>query len=222
MKKSLLLLALVALLAACNSAENKKKEETKQAEKTATAATTQDVKDKSFNDLFKSIEPTDITESVFKLVGSDYTVITAGTEADYNSMVASFGGFGILFSKPTTWNILRANRYTLEYIKKQQTYTMAYFEEAHKEQLMLFGTKSGRNTDKMKRHTLTAVQTPSGSMSYKEAKLIIECKLIEVTTVSPEDFYTKEGKEFIAAGYEDAKEYQKLVFGEIIGVWRKK
>ncbi|MDR0394876.1 MAG: flavin reductase [Tannerella sp.] len=176
----------------------------------------------SFQELFKSIEAKDIPEDVFTLVGSDFTVITAGTPSHYNSMVASWGGMGILFNKPATWCFLRSSRYTLELMRKEQTYTMSYFDEAYKEDILLFGTKSGRDTDKMKESKLTSVQTPSGNMTYKEAKLIIECKLFEVTTVSPEDFYTEEGRDFVVEAYEETKNYHKIVFGEITGIWARK
>jgi flavin reductase (DIM6/NTAB) family NADH-FMN oxidoreductase RutF len=54
---------------------------------------------------------------------------------------------------------------------------------------MSFGKQSGRTTDKMKKTKLTAIQTPAGNMTFKEAKIIIECKLFEITTVSPNDFH---------------------------------
>ncbi len=84
---------------------------------------------------------------------------------------------GLLFKKPTTWCILRADRYTLEMIQKEQTYTMSYFPNEYKEQMLFLGSKSGRDSKKMKEVELTSVQTPSGDMSFKEARLIIECKL---------------------------------------------
>ena len=99
---------------------------------------------------------------------------------------------------------------------------MSYFDEDDKEDIMIFGTQSGRNSDKMKEHQLTMVQTPDGNISYKEAKLIIECKLTEVTTVSPDDFLTDEGKEFITSAHAEAKAYHKLVFGDITNVWERK
>lgn len=176
---------------------------------------------KSFNELFKEITVEEIPESMFKLIGKDFTVITAGSESAYNSMIASWGGWGILFNKPTTWCFLRANRYTLEVIKKEKSYTMSYFEEKYKPMIMIFGQKSGRNSEKMKEHKLTSVTTPSGNISYKEAKLIIECKLTELTTVSPNDFYTEEGRKFINDAYKEANDYHKMVYGEIIKVWKK-
>ena len=181
-----------------------------------------DVKDKSFAELFTSIKPTEITDNVFKLVGEDYTVITGGKADDYNAMTASFGGWGQLFDYSTTWCFLRANRYTLEYIKKQKTYTMSYFSDHYKEQVLYFGSQTGRGTDKMKNSPLTAVDTPLGNVSYKEARLIIECELIEITTVNPDDFYSERGKQFVEEAYVEAKDYHKLVFGKITNVWVRK
>jgi flavin reductase (DIM6/NTAB) family NADH-FMN oxidoreductase RutF len=65
-------------------------------------------------------------------------------------------------------------------------------------------------------------QTPAGNMSFKEAKLIIECKLFQVTTVSPNDFQTEEARKFIVDAFNETKDYHKIVFGEITNVWIRK
>ncbi len=221
MKKVLPILLFTALLISCTG-------------KVKEAATTENVnietidyanvKDKSFEELFKKVEPTELTDNVFKLVGQDYTVITAGTDSAFNSMTASWGGWGQLFEVPVTWCFLNASRYTLEFIKKEQTYTMTYFPEQFKEQVIAFGSKSGRNSDKMKETTLTHVKTPSNNITYKEAKLVIECKLVEITETNPKDFYSDKGKDFVEKGMKDGngKEYHKLVFGDITNVWVRK
>ncbi|MDR0755153.1 MAG: flavin reductase [Prevotellaceae bacterium] len=180
------------------------------------------VKDMNFEELFTGISAEEVSDNVFKLVGKDITVITSGKESAFNSMAASWGGAGILFNKPATWCMLRANRYTLEIIKNEHTYTLSYFPNEYKEQVLFFGSKSGRNTNKMHETTLTPVQTPSGNMTYKEARLVFECKLTEITTVNPDDFINQEDKDFIMGGFEEAKEYHKLVFGEITNIWIKK
>ncbi len=221
MKKVLPILLFTALFISCTG-------------KVKEAATTENVnietidyanvKDKSFEELFKKVEPTELTDNVFKLVGQDYTVITAGTDSAFNSMTASWGGWGQLFEVPVTWCFLNASRYTLEFIKKEQTYTMTYFPEQFKEQVIAFGSKSGRNSDKMKETTLTHVKTPSNNITYKEAKLVIECKLVEITETNPKDFYSDKGKDFVEKGMKDGngKEYHKLVFGDITNVWVRK
>jgi flavin reductase (DIM6/NTAB) family NADH-FMN oxidoreductase RutF len=136
------------------------------------------VKEMNFDQLFKQISPEGIRDDVFTLAEKVFPVITAGKVENYNSMTGSGGGFGVLFKNPATWCILRADRYTLELIQKEQTYTMSYFPDEYKKQVLFFGSKSGRDSEKMKEVELTSVQTPSGNMSFKEAGLIIECKLI--------------------------------------------
>ena len=169
---------------------------------------------------FTSVSPEEFDENIFNLVGKDFTVITAGE--DPNSMVASWGGVGIMFNKPVTWCFLRANRYTLEKIRQTGTYTMCYFPDQYKGDIMQFGMKSGRNTDKMAQTNLTPFMTPDGYPAYKEAKIIIECKLIAASTVSKDEFYTDEAKTFLQEGYDEAKDWHKLVYGEITNILIKK
>ncbi len=221
MKKSLLLVCSVAFLISCNHTK-KEINETDNPVAAISKADMTDVSSKTFDELFTSVAATDVKDNVFKLVGEDFTVITSGDEIACNSMTASYGGWGQLFDLPVTWCILRANRYTLEIIREQQTYTMSYFYEDYKDQVMLFGTKSGRDSDKMNETTLTRVATPSGNITYKEAFLVIECKLMEITTVNPDDYYFEKGRKFVEEAYEDAKDYHKLVFGEITNVWVRK
>jgi flavin reductase (DIM6/NTAB) family NADH-FMN oxidoreductase RutF len=84
------------------------------------------------------------------------------------------------------------------------------------------GSKSGRDSDKMKEVELTSVQTPSGDMSFKEARLIMDCKLTQITIPNPDDFCDQEAKDYINEVYKDPNEIRKYVFGEITHVWVKK
>ncbi|MDR1199615.1 MAG: flavin reductase [Prevotellaceae bacterium] len=213
MKKSFLLLSVLICMSCAG--QEKKSADTQNAE-------LKNINDMNFEELFTGISAEEISDNIFRLVGKDITVITSGNESNFNSMAASWGGAGILFNKPASWCMLRANRYTLEIIKREHTYTLSYFPDEYREQVLFFGSKSGRNTDKMKETTLTPVQTPDGNTTYREARLVLECKLIEVTTVHPDDFTNQENRDFILDGFNEAKEYHKLVFGEITGVWIKK
>ena len=180
------------------------------------------IKKMNFNQLFQQISPEEISDNVFTLVGKDFYVITAGKEAHYNSMIGSGGGMGLLFKKPTIWGLFQANRYTLELIQKEHTYTMSYFPDDKKEQMLFLGSKSGRDSEKMKEVELTGVQTPSGNMSFEEARLILECRLIQITTPDIDDFYSQEAKDYISEAYKDASDYRHYVFGEITHVWVRK
>jgi flavin reductase (DIM6/NTAB) family NADH-FMN oxidoreductase RutF len=178
--------------------------------------------DKNFEQLFKQISPEEISDNVFTLVGKIFPVITAGKEGYFNSMVASGGGMGMLFKKPTAWCIFPTNRYTLELIQKDKTYTLSYFPDEYREQMFFLASKSGRDSEKMKEVELISVQTPSGNMSFKEARLIIECKLMQVTTPNLDDFCSQEARDYLSEPYKDPGEHRKYVFGEITYVWVKK
>lgn len=178
----------------------------------------------NFDELFKQISSEDICENfnIFTLVGKDFYAVTAGKKEQYNSMIGSGGGFGLFFKKPTTWCLFRKDRYTLELIEKEQTYTLSFFPNEYKDKMLFLGRESGRDSKKMKEVELTNIQTPSGNMTFKEAKLIVECRLTAITTPNPEDFYSQESRDYIDEAYKDANEYRKFVFGEISHVWIKK
>jgi len=137
-------------------------------------------------------------------------------------MTASGGGLGILFKKPTTWSIFQSDRYTLELIQKHQIYTMSYFPDEYKKQVIFLGSKSGRDSHKMKEVDLTAIQTPSKNITFEEARLIFECRLTQITTPNADDFYSQEAKDYVNEMYKDVVNYRKFVFGEITNVWIKK
>ncbi len=177
------------------------------------------VKEMNFDQLFRRISPEEISDNVFKL---GFTAITAGKQDHYNSMIGSGGGFGLLFKKPTAWSLLKSDRYTLQIIQKEQTYTLSYFPNEYRVQALFLGSESGRDTEKMKEVELTSVQTPSGDMSFKEARLIIECKLTAITTPNPDDFCSQEAKDYINEAYKEPSDYRRLVFGEITDVWVSK
>jgi flavin reductase (DIM6/NTAB) family NADH-FMN oxidoreductase RutF len=176
----------------------------------------------NFEQIFKQISPEELTDNVFTLVGKELYVITAGKEDHSNSMLASGGGMGLLFRKPSAWCTLRSDRYTLELIQKEQTYTISYFPDAYREQMFFLGSKSGRGSDKMKEVQLTGIQTPSGNQSFEEARLIFECKLTQITTPDPIDFYSQEAKDYLKEAYQSTSDYRSYVFGEITHVWVKK
>jgi len=56
----------------------------------------ENIKEKSFSQLFNEISPEDISDDVFTLVGKELYAITAGDEEQYNSMVGSGGGIKLL------------------------------------------------------------------------------------------------------------------------------
>ena len=182
-----------------------------------------DRKSISFESIFEPIDSADFRNRLSELMmQEEHTVITAGIDSLFNSMAATWEALGTYFHSPGTLSLIRANQYTLELIKKHQTYTLSFFPEQYTGELFAFGRKSGRDSDKMKETKLTYVKTPSGNITYKEAFAVIECRLFEITTVSPNDYYTKEGKDFTENSFREANDHNKLVFGKVAKIWINK
>jgi flavin reductase (DIM6/NTAB) family NADH-FMN oxidoreductase RutF len=162
------------------------------------------------NNGFKVIQPEDIAENTFKLIGEDWMLVTAGTLEKYNTMTASWGGLGVLWNKNVCFCFIRPSRYTYEFMEESETFTLSFFEEEYREALKICGSKSGREINKAQVTGLTPFEELPGMVSFNEAKLIIECKKIFFLDVIPENFLTPE----IQKNYSDG-DYHRMYIGEI-------
>lgn len=219
MKKSIVAICTALALTACAGSSTDSARESR-AEKNG--PTREQIAARSFDELFEEIDPKQIEEDVFTLVGENFGILTAGASGQENAMVTSWGGWGIVFGKPGMFHFLRSNRYTLEKMRAEQCYTVSFFDDEFKDDIMQFGMKSGRDTDKMKETALSVVRTPDGCPAWKEAKLIVECRLAEVTTVAPDDFYDDENRKFVEEAHAETGDWHKLVLSRITHVWNRK
>lgn len=174
----------------------------------------------NFNELFKQISIQELYSNIPLLMEKNFSVVTSGNSDNYNSMIASGGGFGTHFKKPTNWCLFRSDRYTLELIEKEKTYTLCYFETKYNEEALFLASKSGRDSEKMKEVQLTMIETPLNNIAFCEAEFIIECKLTQVTTPNIEDFYG-EARDYLREVYKNKVNYRKYVYGEITHVWAR-
>ena len=136
----------------------------------------------------KEINPVEISDNFIKLIASDWMLITAGDEAKYNMMTASWGGVGFLWNKPVAFIFVRPNRYTFEFIEKQPVFTLSFFAPEDKHILSYCGSHSGRNEDKAKACNLSVIATSSNSISFKEAQMYFECRKLYAQDMDEKSF----------------------------------
>lgn len=166
---------------------------------------------------FIEIDPKEITENPFKLIGSDWALVTAGTKEKLNTMTISWGGVGIMWGKPAAFTFIRPQRYTMEFIEREDCYTMSFFEEKYRKALSFCGSKSGRDYDKVKETGLTPAFTPEGVPYFEEAKLVLVCKKMYGQFLNEESVIS--GEE-VKKWYND--DYHKMYVSEIQKVLFKK
>ncbi len=165
---------------------------------------------------FRKIETENMKGNPFKLVGNDWMLVTAGNETHWNTMTASWGGFGVLWHKNVCFSFVRPQRYTYEFMENSDFFTLSFFSEDYREALKLCGTKSGRDIDKAREAGLTATVTPEKSIAFEEASLVVECKKIYFQDIDPAFFLDKE----IESNYPE-QDYHRMYIGEVLGCFVK-
>lgn len=165
---------------------------------------------------YKKITPDKIPGNIIKMLTEDWMLITAGNSQEFNMMTAGWGGLGCMFGKPVAFCFIAPTRYTYKLMEKNDTYTLTFYTEAYREALNICGSKSGKDTDKVKATGLTPVTTPEGSQAFSEAWLIIECRKMVSQSIIPEAITNQKLKEEW-----EGKQLHKMFIGEIINVWIK-
>lgn len=128
----------------------------------------------------KEIPVSEFNSNVFNLIGTDWMLITAGTDMNsayplVNTMTASWGGMGIMWHKNVAFLVIRPQRYTKEFIDVTDTLSISFFDKSYKEILTYLGTVSGRDEDKISKSGLT-IQTIDKTPYFEEASITMLCK----------------------------------------------
>jgi len=159
---------------------------------------------------FSPLSPEGVQDNVFKLIGKDWMLITAGTSDSFNTMTASWGGMGVLWDKKVCFAFVRPTRFTFEFLEKSETYTLSFLDEQYKDILMYCGTKSGRDVNKVAETSLTPV-FEKGAVFFAEARLIMECRKVYFHDIAPANFLDSTIDE-----YYPRKDYHRMYIGQII------
>jgi len=159
---------------------------------------------------FRAVPPTAIRDNVFKLIDSDWMLITAGTLKGWNTMTASWGGLGILWNKPVAFCFVRPTRHTFGFMEKNDRFTLSFFTERYRAALNLCGTKSGRDTDKARATGLTPVAGRRGFTSFAQARMVLECRKLYFQDLNPKAFLDSA----IIKNY-PKRDFHRMYIGEI-------
>ncbi len=115
----------------------------------------------------KPIAPTELTDNFIRLIGKDFMLISAGTPEKFNAMTASWGTVGFLWNKPVATCFVRPERYTDSFMQAQDVFTLSFLKpEISKAVHKSCGSKSGRDTDKIKAAGLTARFNETGGILF--------------------------------------------------------
>lgn len=151
----------------------------------------------------------------FERVGKDWCLITAGTKDSFNTMTASWGGVGILWNKEVATCYIRPQRYTKEFVDREEYFTMSFFPDGYRKALSLCGSVSGRDHDKPSEAGLTPLFT-DGTVTFEEADLVLVCKKLYAQTMTEDSFTDKNVLESVYP----LLDLHTIYIGEIVKAYR--
>lgn len=165
----------------------------------------------------KKIEVSEIQENVVEIIGKEWMLVTAGTKEQFNTMTASWGGVGFLWNKPVVFVFIRPERYTYEFIEKNDLFTLAFLGEENKGIHKICGSKSGRDIDKVKETGLIPVVTEGGAITFQQSRLTLECRKLYRDIIKEESFLEQD---LYPKWYSETKGNPHQVYvAEIVNVW---
>jgi len=162
----------------------------------------------------KEITIPELQMNPMTLIGNEWMLITAGNEGTgINTMTASWGHLGTLWSHSTSTIYVRPQRYTREFIDREEYYSLSFFPEGYKKQLGYLGSHSGRDEDKVAAVGFSPAFC-DGVPYFSEANLVLICKKLYRAPLIEEGFVDKK---IVEAHYPE-KDFHDMYVGEIVKV----
>ena len=144
---------------------------------------------------FREIPVSELNIHPYLAIAKDWMLITAGNEErGYNTMTASWGHLGSIWGHggglPTSVIFIRPQRFTKEFVDREEYYTLSFFDPEYKKALGYLGSHSGRDGDKVAAVELTPV-FQDDTTAFAEAKLVLVCRKIYRAPLLEEGFLDK-------------------------------
>lgn len=158
---------------------------------------------------FKRVDIRAVKQNAVQCIADDWALVTAGTKEAFNTMTVSWGGLGEIWGKDAAFIFIRPQRFTFGFLEKNDRFTISFFGGAQKKALALCGSKSGRDTDKVKETGLTPVF--DGDTTYfAEATVVLKCRKLAEYDLTPDGFLD----DSIAENY-DGTNYHRMFIAQI-------
>lgn len=136
------------------------------------------------------------------------------SEERINVMTVGWGSMGYLWNRFVVMVPVRKTRYSYELLKDEHYFTISVPKKGHfSRELHYCGTKSGRDTDKIKDLSLILEEGTIPVPHIKGAQFHLECKILYREELNPEKLHGQINLECYPQ-----KDYSVLFYAEIINI----
>lgn len=160
----------------------------------------------------KEINIRELKDNFVKMISNDWALLTAGKSDDFNTMTVSWGGIGELWNKDVCFVFVRPQRYTYEFMEKNDYFSLSFFGGEYKKELGVCGSKSGRDIDKMAETGFIPVDLGEAT-GFEQAKVNVVLKKLAYQDMKPDGFVD----ESIMNNYAN-NDFHRVYVGEIVKV----
>ena len=161
--------------------------------------------------MFKEIDITHLNKNVVDLFKNRWALVTAGDKDALNTMTVSWGAVGELWGKDMATLYIRPQRYTEEFLNKNDYLTVSFYPDDMKKQIHgVCGSKSGRDVDKVKECNLTPIFDEKAPY-FNEAQIVLVCKKTAKSRFNPDEFLDGE----IDEKWYSQNDYHFIYYAEI-------
>lgn len=160
----------------------------------------------------KEINIRELKDNFVKMISNDWALLTSGESNDFNTMTVSWGGIGELWNKDVCFVFVRPQRYTYEFIEKNDYFSLSFFGGEYKKELGLCGSKSGRDIDKIAETGFCPIDLGE-AVGFEQAKVNIVLKKLAYQDMKPDGFID----ETIMKNYAN-NDFHRVYVGEIVKV----
>jgi flavin reductase (DIM6/NTAB) family NADH-FMN oxidoreductase RutF len=176
---------------------------------------------------FRPLEWRAVRENLSKKLAEEWMLVTPGVPGRWNTMTASWGGFGHLWNLDTAFVFVRPSRHTFGFMEREEGFTLSFFGEAGRRALEICGASSGRDTDKARAAGLSprAFVAPAGAaqgggaqrVGFEEAHLLLSCRKLFAQDLDRKSFIEPS----ILPRHYPQGDLHRLYVGAIEAVWER-
>jgi flavin reductase (DIM6/NTAB) family NADH-FMN oxidoreductase RutF len=166
------------------------------------------------------------SDNTWKLIADDWMLITAGEAGAWNTMTASWGGFGHLWNRDVAFVFVRPTRHSFGFMERAEGFTLSFFDPEQRSILQVCGSTSGADTDKAAAAGIsprvfgspagTGSDEPPPRIAFSEARLVFSCRKLHAQDLDPAGFIDRG----IDKHY-PKKDWHRMYVGAIEKAWKR-
>ena len=158
---------------------------------------------------------------IVRMYSDDWAVANSGSMEDFGCCTIAWGSLGNLWTgankgKPITTIYVNPKRFTHNYLMDEEYFSVSFLPEEYRDDLMILGTKSKRDCDKVALTKLHPIKMGKG-VTYEEANLTFLCKKIYYHQFDKEKITDEYARKMYGGDFPPHTEF----IGEIVDILHK-